>query len=147
MTPISETDRSVIKNMMLTKSYKDISFLVNRSISEVEIIVKELTDETGLISWQQKHNAKKKPKKSTKSISPEKKELREQKERNRQERRRVNHEKQRTVREYEQRFNTIKTDYSKKIMIKIDRHTYIYAEPGKEKETREEFLRSFGQAI
>jgi len=149
MMEFSETERSIIQNMMATKSHKEIAFMVDRNIEDVAAFIKKLCAETGLPARQQKLDDKRKHRPDKVSLKKLEKKSeaallnREQKERNRQERRRINHEKEKERIENEQRFETKKEDYSNKVMVKVDRNTYIYAERGKEQQARNEYLNRY----
>ncbi len=146
---ISQTDLGFIYNMALTKPIVTIARIMERSTEEIEAVVKEYCDNSGLTSYQERLQQRKalrpsKPKKLKKSksagvrkpkvetdiqrLAREKKEERAEKAR-----RNANiQEKQRSLRESKRGplFKTKEVDLSQLISVRLDDKTLVFVKPG-----------------
>lgn len=139
----SANDMSIVRNMMLTKSYKQIGQLLDCSEDEIAEAVKEVNKEM-LVTFQDKINAKRKVTKVVKKEKLQEERFKEQVLKNKAERIRVERHRQlEKGHRNEERYQTRHRDYSKMRMIKIDRMTYIYAPHGEEEKTKEEYLKLY----
>ena len=139
----SANDISIVRNMMLTQSYKQIAQLLNYSEEEIQDAVKLINHELNLVTFQDKLNAKKKVKVNVKKDKVREEIFKEQVLKNKAERMRIERQRALERRRPEETFITRKIDYKEKVMLRIDRNTYIYAEVGKEKQAKEDFLKIY----
>lgn len=139
----SVNDMSIVRNMMLTKSHKQIAQLLGRTEEEIAEAVREVNKEM-LITFQDKINSKKKVKLKTKKEKLQEENFKSQVLKNKAERIRV--ERQRALQKGHsapESFATRKRDYSQLKMVKVDRTTYIYAPHGQEEEARHNYLKMY----
>lgn len=135
---ISANDMTIVRNMMLTKSYKQIAQLLDCSEEDIAVAVTEI-NVTHLVTFQDKLNAKVKVKEKH-----QEEKFKEQVLKNKAERLRVErHRALEKSRHREERFETRQHDYSKMRMIRIDRMTYIYARHGEEEKARQDYLKLY----
>jgi hypothetical protein len=149
-------ERSLIKNMMLSKSFKDIASMLERDVNEIREAVEELKN-PGAVTFQEKLDAKRKvkaprpPRVKVKSAREKKKEeekLRKEREREIK-RKNLDYERSRArASSREPKYETKAVDYSQLRSIKIDRTTTIYAKPGEDIETvKANFLKTYQKPI
>jgi hypothetical protein len=161
----SDTELSIIGNMMTSKSNKTIADLLERPITEIAAVINELKTRDGLSSYQDRIDAKaaerkatavKKPKlrvqrvvtkQNKKEVEKQKKLLEKQKARqerlNMDEKSRVQREKARGP-----KFNMRKVDYSQKKTLRIDSKTFIYINPGEDEEAaRANFMKTYKKSF
>jgi len=164
MNEFSETDQSIIKNMMLTKSVKHISRVVDSDAGSVAAFIRSVISGTDLITEQMKLDAKKPMKKA---IAPKEKtvtqsqlaarkkrdeaqklqeEIKKQKKQNLYDRLQQENEKKNKRRP--PAYKTRHVDYSQLITVKIDRKTTIYANPGDNIEmVKRRFLKNYQNSL
>lgn len=148
---LNDTELSIVRNMMLSSSDKDISDLLERPVNVITDSIKELVSGTGIITHQQKLDAKKSLRSAKLPKSPKPKILTDKaradqadqkhKETLRDIRNKIAVEREHNNRRRESQFKTIEVDYAKLVMVKIDDRTNIYAKPGEEEKTRAEYLK------
>lgn len=139
----SANDMTIVRNMMLTKSYKQIAQLLDCSEEDIAVAVTEI-NVTHLVTFQDKLNAKVKVKVKRKKEKHQEEKFKEQVLRNKAERLRVErHSALQKSRHREERFETRQHDYSKMRMVRIDRMTYIYARHGQEEKARQDYLKLY----
>ena len=146
-----ETDISIIRNMMRVKPVKYISLVIDQPQQNVIEMIMKLCAEEGLTPYPEKKRKSVKIKREPRPISGKQikreKELKskqlDQKQRNIAERMRIDRQRALERRRPEETFSTRKIDYKEKVMLRIDRNTYIYAEVGKEKQAKEDFLKIY----
>ncbi len=165
MVVFSDMEKGIIRNMMLSKSHRDIARIIDCSVDQVASIITEEIAGTDTITHQMKLDATKPPKK-TKPPKPPKQVLQEKKlsatQKRSIEKQRIADQKQqrkleayRVARDIEiekkkrrpSNYKTIEVDYTKKIMVKIDHTTYIYSVPGQEEKTKRDFLKNYKKPI
>ncbi len=161
MTEVNSMERSIIKNMMLSRSHKDIAAFLERPVAEISEIAAELNPENKISTYQDRLNERKatyiRPVR-IKVVKPagakmlkadrlkiEREEKLEQKRRNQAER--LNIEAQRRNAKRAPSFKMKEVDYSKMVTVRIDRTTFIYAEPGHEQEAKQRFLKTYVRPI
>ncbi len=153
----SDMELSIVRNMMRTRSNKDIANILDRPLIEVDSVVSHLVTITGLDSFQMKLDQSR-PNKVKASKPPRvkvvkaevKSELRNrQEEREAIRRHRLKMEdamRQKRAARNEQKYVTKRVDYSKMNHVKIDRNTWIVVNPG-DKESVERFKHMYVKPI
>jgi LytS/YehU family sensor histidine kinase len=155
---LTSTEESMIRNMMLSKSYKEIAFVLDFTYDQISAYVSSVTAGTDIITYQQRLDEKKSNGRrsesltKTKAIKVAKEKVADKKikeEREATNRHRVDHERnlENKRRESRQRLPTIQVDYTKKVMVRIDRTTFIYAFPGQEEQAKAAFLKQYRRPI
>jgi len=149
MEGFSQMEVSVIRNMMHSRSFKDIAAVLDRSKEEISECVSWIADGTEIIPHQtildERAAAQKRPPRvrvpKPKTASPAKlkkadkekidrEKKKELKKANQQERMRVDHERAKIRAESRGRFLTREVDYTNMHMVKVCKGTYVYANPG-----------------
>lgn len=169
-TEFSEMEQSIIKNMMLRKSHKDIVRLLDCDLVDLSFFISEHVADTDIITWQMKLDLNKpikrvqppkekkvviripKPVKQPDPLEKERMEARklaqlakEQKSRDFNER--MNIERQRAVRRREPQLKTKDHNFSAKVSVRIDRCTVILVKPGEEEKAKKEFMKFYKRPI
>jgi len=158
---LTAIEESIVKNMMLSKSHKEIAALLDKPVEDIAAIIAKITAGTGIITLQMKKDSVKKvrPEKvkpiSIRKVAVKKpnvekartESLKEQVRRNREERQMIERQRDSDKRQMNGQYKTKKVDYSNKVMLRIDRTTYIYAERGKEEETKNEYLKLYRRPL
>lgn len=170
----SEMEQSIIKNMMLRKSYKDISSLLGCNVDDLAFFITVRIEGTDIMTWQMKLDAHKSVKKikdsnqrmEKKVTAPEgkviiprpardlKREEKKLQEEQLQEFKRKRHleklnaENEKKYRRRPPNYKTIAVDYSKMITVRIDRKTVIYANPGEDIEKlKQRFKKNYSKFL
>jgi len=162
----SEMDQSVIRNMMASKSAKDIARMVDSNAGDVAAFIKTAVDGTSILTYQMRLDAKKmaKPAKSAKPAKKKSKKLSdaallkiEQAKKEKEQNYKIkmaSHKEALAARDakaYQRRppsYKTIVVDYTKLQTVRIDRKTVIYAKPGENIEAlKKRFLKNYGTKV
>lgn len=135
----SPAEESIIKNMMLSKSHKDIAALLRCGKEDVKGLIVVLTKDTNIVTHQMKldqraagrpHPVKVKiPRPPTKAATEKEKKLKEKVSLRAQQQKNTRERKSRN-RPREPEFKTKDVDYSKMIIVKVDRKTFIQVPAG-----------------
>ncbi len=134
---------SIIKNMMLSQSYKHMAELLGFSVATIEECVKELTADTSLVTRQQKLDARisarpvriKKVPAKIRAVNADI----QHKDTLRAIRNKIAGEREHNNRRRESVYKTIAVDYTQMVLVKVDDKTFIYAKPGQEEKSREAY--------
>jgi len=146
----TEAEEGIIRNMMLTTSYKDIASLLDCSKLDVAEIVDRLTRGTDIITWQAKLNQKKAeqmkaagPKKMTPAVK-----ARIEKEKDKQLKKQVtaqrnNFERNKANTRREFQYKTKHVDFTKMVSVRVDEKTQILVPAGTDPEaTKAKYLKN-----
>lgn len=152
----SITDQSIIKNMMLQKSAKEISRLLDCKTQDVADFIKNAVHGTNIVTHQMKIEAKHPAKKTVEkrqTISRAKIKKQEAALQIRITEEKIKLKSRRQVEDDRKRrqpsmYKSKNVDYSKLITIKIDAKTYIYANPGDNIEkVKSNFLKTYKKSF
>lgn len=160
----TSTEGSIIRNMMLNKSCKDIAGLLDLDVEAVNEYVTSVTAGTGIITYQARIDEKKATRSKANAMRipkpPKEKKVKvkkqtvvkvddrkEQKRRNKEEADMIEGRRKLNLRESRRQYKTIDVDYSKMVTIRIDRTTIIYSKPGEEEATKTKFLKHYKRPI
>jgi hypothetical protein len=163
----SEMEQSIIKNMMLRKSYKEIARMLDCDIEQLAFYIIEEVEGMDVITWQMKLDEKKAkaPKKPTllrpvkvvkqKELSDTQKlKIEQRKEEDLKKqiklaayKNRMSNENESKYRRRPPNYKTIPVDYTKLVTIRIDKSTTIYSIPGEEEKTKTRFLKHYSKPI
>jgi hypothetical protein len=162
----SEMEQSIIRNMMASKSVKDIARMVDSNVGDVAAFIKAAVEGTGIVTYQMRLDAKKmaKPAKAPKPAKAKKKKISaaallkiEQAKKEKEQAYKIKMAKHkealaaRDAKVYQRRppnYKTIVVDYTKLQTVRIDRKTVIYAKPGENIEAlKKRFLKNYGSKV
>jgi hypothetical protein len=148
MEGFSQMEVSVIRNMMHSRSFKDIAAVLDRTKQEIAECVAYIIDGTDIIPFQTSQDQRLKQNKPVKVKLPkqkpasgkkitkadleriEREKRKEQKKVNQQERLRVDHERAKARAEARGKYVTREVDYTKLRTVKVCKGTFVYAKPG-----------------
>lgn len=146
------SDQSIIRNLMLTKSHRDIASFMECNIEDINRVICSMVIGTAIITHQMKLDKKAadrktppKPKDlSRKRVAVQKQVIKQAEEKQRSYSEVMKVERQRRNLNREPRLPTKHVDYSQKISVRIDRKTTIYADPGEDIQAlKERFLKTY----
>lgn len=125
---MSEADIMLIEKEVQRKSFRDIAFLLDRTVDDVKKFIKELCEQKSIIPYQQLLNDKKdQSKEATKKPREKKEKKKEPKVISRIIETQLEDKRRRGR---QPKFETKKVDYSQLRTVKVDEKTYIYIKPG-----------------
>ena len=163
----SAVDKGIIRNMLVSCSYKQISETIGRSVQDISLIVNAEFATQRLVTKQQRIDVKAAARKeqrpvraAKKSLPPDQQKLQQQfvkkqkqdaeklaaqtrkEERlaNQRERAMVNHQRIQKNNLNSRAVKTKVVDYSSLVIVRIDAKTWIYAKPGDEEEARRKHM-------
>lgn len=141
------TDQSIIKNMMLQKSAKEISKLLDCKTQDVLDFMKIAVHGTNIVTCQMKLDAKRPLKKPVKKKQKDNSKLQLKKlveERKKEKVKRLQMDEERKRSRRPPTYKSKEVDYSQLITVRIDAKTFIYAKPGDDIEKlKANFLKTY----
>lgn len=145
----SEMEQSIIKNMMLRKSYKDIAQLLEYDVRDLKRFISAEIEGTDITTWQMKLDERKPVKRARPAREPASETERLRIDQRKADdlkkelklaayRIRINNESERKQLRRQPAYKNVVRDYSKMKLVRIDEKTFIYVKPGDDIEAARE---------
>ncbi len=158
---LTSYEESMIRNMMLSKSHREISKILDISIDETSKVISAAVSGSEIVTFQMKLDDKqmnrqraaslrKKPvidvariEKQTSDLIQKKRDKEKSKQHRLDNDRRVRNE----TKLREQSFKTRDQKLFEKVLVRIDHKTFIYARPGEEESAKKNFLKHYKKPL